>query len=253
MVVCKGDLTNPCLRELWSTLPAISFLALLIAFSLPIPLPRPVAKFFAVIRAPFLPTLTVSEAQELEHQFALEDSGEARRSEQLPSSNTAPRWRSALFVFLALVEFVAWLVVGVVSAIRAIRNVPASRSFHFLPYIPLLVSFTWAFALARLLHRPPKTPPYDLFILFILHLAGGVLNLAGQLYTARTSGTPFPSDRVIAAESVHLGILVVLLVLIVSLPLNEPIEPVDEVTVVSHDNLIIIRLLLMSNAAYTNA
>lgn len=235
MTVCKGDLTNPCVRELWSTLPAITFVALLILFSLPVPLPRLVSKVFARIRAPFLPTLTVSEAEELERQFAVEDSSEARPFELPPLTTvTAPRWRTALFAVLTFVEVGAWLALGIMKAIHAIRHMPTTRSFDLFPFIPLLVWITWVYAFARILHRPPMTPPYDLFILFILHLAGGVITLGAQLYSSRAFGSPLPSDKVLAAEAVHLGILTTLLTLIVSLPLNIPSAPVNKETPVSH-------------------
>jgi hypothetical protein len=232
MKVCRGDLTNPCVRELWSTLPAIVFVALVIVSSLPVPIPRLVSKVLARIRAPFLPTLTVSEAQELEHQFAVEDASETTPSEQLSTHVAAPRWRTTLFAALALIELTAWLALGITNAIHAIRHAPATPLVDFLQWIPLLISITWAYAFARLLHRPPITPPYDLFILFIFHLVGGVVTLGGQLYASRTLGTPLPSDKVIAVESVHLGILVTLLALIVSLPLNVQVKPVDTQTTV---------------------
>lgn len=236
MSLCKGDLTNPCVRELWSTLPAITFVALILVFLLPIPLPRLVSKVLARIRAPFLPSLTVSEAEELERQFALEDSSETPRFEHPATNAVAPQWRTALFTVLIFIELAAWLVLGVVHVVHATRHASAG---DFLQWIPLLISITWAYAFVRLLHRPPVTPPYDIFVLFILHLAGSVLTLGGQLYSSRTLGSPLPSRRVIAAESVHLGILVILLTLIVSLPLNVTTKPLDTKTPVSRTRIIL--------------
>lgn len=249
MSACKGDLTNPCVRELWSTLPSIAFVALILLFSLPLPLPRLASKVLVRIRAPFLPTLTVSEAEELERQFVLEDSTEPPHSEQLLTHPAAPKWSTVLFAVLAFVELAAWLALGIVHTAHVIRH---ANSFDLLTWIPFLVSFTWVYAFIRLLHRPPVTPPYDLFVLFILHLTGSVLTLGGQLYSSRTLGTPLPPPLTLTAESVHLGILVILLSLIVALPLNVPAKPLDTQTPVSRTRTILsLRSDMLSYTAHT--
>jgi hypothetical protein len=160
-----------------------------------------------------------------------------------------------LFAVLTFVELGAWFVVGIMKAIHAVRHIPTTHSFDLLPFIPLLVWITWVYAFARILHRPPVTPPYDLFMLFILHLTGGVLTLGGQLYSARTLGSPIPSEKVLTAESVHIGILIALLSLIVSLPLNIPRAPLETEKPVSRsgNNLCMIHYNVISCTAHTLA
>ena len=218
---CTGDLSNPCVWELFAQLPAVVFVALVAVSSLPLPLPR----FLARIRAPFLPTLTLAEAEEFERHAAVEPEPPPH-----PVVDSAPRWRTALFASLTLLELVAWLFLGVVHAI--VRAISATHASLFTS-LPFLTALTWLYALFRVLHRPPVTPPFDLFILYILHLLGGVVILGAQLYISATSATPLPPNAVLAAEGVHLGLVLALLALITTLPLNLPSAHVDFDKIVS--------------------
>lgn len=57
--------------------------------------------------------------------------------------------------------------------------------------------------------------------------------LGGQLYGSGASETPLPSRRVLVAESIHLGIVIILLTLVMSLPLNVRSEQIEKDVIVS--------------------
>ncbi|KAF8581299.1 multidrug resistance-associated ABC transporter [Ramaria rubella] len=226
MHICIGGLTDPCVRELWATLPPVALVVILVLVALPVPLPRLVSEAFAYVQAPFLPNLTLAEAGKLERQFA--DSVGTPQSEVIaedvaPKADKTPtQWRTVTFASLALVETVAWLTVGALNVIPVTRQALIARSLVLLPWTPFLVSLTWVYAFVRVLHRPPITAPFDLFTLFSLHLIGGVLSLGSQLYISGATGATPPSGGVLAAESVDIAILTALWILVGTLPLNVP-------------------------------
>ena len=57
--------------------------------------------------------------------------------------------------------------------------------------------------------------------------------LGGQLYGSGASETLLPSRRVLVAESIHLGIVIILLTLVMSLPLNVRSEQIEKDVIVS--------------------
>jgi hypothetical protein len=238
LLVCRPDSSfGPCVRELSSSLPAIVFVAFIVFFTLPIPWPGFVKSLFFKIRAPFLPTLTLSEAEELEKDFAVEDARGQDNTNPAPAASPlaseaeqvkAPRWRTVILACASAIEFVAWLAIGILNALSIAHNAPVDRPFSFLPWTPFALAFTWLYVLVRVVHRPLVTPPFDVFILTILHLAGAGFILADQLYMFGTFGTPLPSRQELIAEGVHTGILVLMITLIMAMPLNIRRVPVDE-------------------------
>ncbi|KAF8518374.1 hypothetical protein BU17DRAFT_90966 [Hysterangium stoloniferum] len=239
MLVCRPDSTfGPCVRELCSSLPPIALVALIILFTLPVPWPGFVKRLFSKIRAPFLPTLTLLESEELEKHFAAEDaqghdytasstaaaSQPADKAEQVKS----PLWRTIILAVASAIELVAWLAIGTLNLVKIVHHAPANRPFSFLPWTPFALAFTWLYTLGRIVHRPPVTPPYDVFILTIFHLLGGGFAFADQLYMYGTFGTPLPGRPELIAEGVHMGILVLMVTLIMAMPLNVRRAPVDK-------------------------
>jgi len=224
-------LSDSCERQLWSKLPAIVFVAIIIVFSLPIPLPRFLSNFFAIIKSPFLPTLTLDEAEELQRQFNETNTSPSQSENRTVQKviEKAPKWRTGLFWFLAFIEVGGWLVVAILKTIHATRLSTSDIRL----YLPFLAAATWVYALVRVIHTPPLTPPFDLFILTIFHLLGRVLTLGGQLYTNQTIGTKLPSKNILVAEGVDLGIITIFLTLIMFLPLNVPSADVDPAKIVS--------------------
>lgn len=87
---------------------------------------------------------------------------------------------------------------------------------------PFLFATTWLYASVRSMVRPTPTPPYDLFILYCLHLISGTLMFGGALYVHAVSQAPLPSAISIAAQIANLVVLVSLLALVLSMPLAIP-------------------------------
>ncbi|KAF8587167.1 multidrug resistance-associated ABC transporter [Ramaria rubella] len=181
------------------------------------------------VLAPFrlAPALPLEEAVELERQFAKEDLGLRVNglTEDLPRDEDKkirpPYWRSALFLGLTLTEVIAWLAVGIQDIIPILRH---ARFFHSSTVLPLLTALTYLYALTRLLRRPPFTPPFDLFVLFSLQLANGIISLGMPLYNSETQEIPL---QVAMVKCIHIAILCILLTLILRLPLNVPPPPLE--------------------------
>lgn len=191
------------------------------------------------ILAPFLPTLTLAEAEELERQHShyvlVSDEGSGPELRTVNSQNDArgvtEDWRTALFAGLALIGMTNRAVEGVFNLVYVTRSSACVRRFSALCF---LTAATWAYALFRVLNKTPKTPPYDLFILGILHLIHGVLTLGEQWYLSLTLGSLRSSLRFLAPEAVNIGITIMFLAIIMSLPLNLPSSDVDRTKSVSN-------------------
>lgn len=219
--ICLERSLASCVQELLFSLPIVALVAVWIICSLPIPWPAFIRKPLACLVSPFLPTLTVGEAEQLDVQFAQQDAslnGEtpAKVTERVVSVS---RWRVALLIALSGIELAGWTAIAIYNLIQFIHH-NQNAPFSFFPWTPFLVAFTWAYSFIRNLHRPPVTPPYDLFILFILYLFEGAYNLGYALYAASARGSPMPSGLELIAMGVHIAILLSLLLAIFSLPLN---------------------------------
>ncbi|KAK0555771.1 hypothetical protein OC845_000028 [Tilletia horrida] len=83
-----------------------------------------------------------------------------------------------------------------------------------------LILLTWVYAFSRIALRPQRTPPYDLFVLFWLHITGAVATLYG-LWSDIESGRASAYNLRLALwlESVNLAALIAAQVVIFSMPL----------------------------------
>lgn len=216
--ICLGRPFAPCLQELLFSIPAVFLVAIWIICSLSISWPKFVHKAFAFLAAPFLPTLTVEEAGELDVQFAQQDASYTGKPPvpvvRLPVSRSW--WRVALLVTLPGIEFAGWTAVAIYNLVQVIHHT-SSSPFAFLPWTPFLVALTWAYAFVRTLHRPPSTPPYDLFILYTFYFFEAICKI---YYAVSTDGAPLPSQSDLLVFGTHFIILSCLLLVIFSLPLN---------------------------------
>ncbi|KAJ7479202.1 hypothetical protein FB451DRAFT_1451098 [Mycena latifolia] len=147
--------------------PALLVLALC-AVHAPLPLPRPIRKLAATVRAPFAPFLSLREAEGLLQSASVVDNADADADYNVEGVLTA----HALLVLLAMAQCAFWMGVAAFSLVM-----PSA-----LAWPPALISATWLYDTLRVAaHRGP-TPPYALFVLYLLHFVGGALLLGGALF-----------------------------------------------------------------------
>lgn len=125
-----------------------------------------------------------------------------------------PLWRTIVFVFIGLLECFAWLGDGSFLLITGHPLREAIQRF--------LVGATWIYTAARPILRPTATPPFDMLMLYMLHIGGGILQLGGYLFQHNTSGAPLPSTLVLVGLSLNLAALVGLVTVIMGMPLALP-------------------------------
>jgi hypothetical protein len=200
------DLTNPCVRGSWAALaPSVLVLAIGLSFVRP-PLPKRVVD---AVKSPFTQYLSLHEAEGL----ALADEQNVPEAE-LNVESKVPLWRTVVFVFIGLLECFAWLGDGSFLLITGHPLWEAIQRF--------LVGATWIYTAARPILRPTATPPFDMLMLYMLHIGGGILQLGGYLFQHNTSGAPLPSTLVLVGLSLNLAALVGLVTVIMGMPLALP-------------------------------
>lgn len=208
-----SDFQNECTRDLWSSISPAVLVGLIILSTLPFPIPKPISRARARLKAPFLPAISQREAEAVFASPDVQPSNELPLGEEDEAVLKPPRWRTALYGTVAALQFLGWTVFGVLHTVR--NDVPV-------PWTHFLVAFSWAFAFVRVLHRPTVTARYDLFMLFGLDLLCGALRLGGQLYDMAVWGIPLPDRMDLIAEIVDVVLTLVVLVLTVNQPMYTP-------------------------------
>lgn len=189
------NFADECIRATWASfLPAI-FVTCIIVFSVPaaiVPSTSRIQKVWDKIAAPFRDFITLEEA--LAYQAAtkptsdkpstVEDEDGVDSTTQMIDKiiSKPPRWRTILLAFLGLVQFLAWLVISVHAFMTYHELNKEKVTLWGKAIAPLFISLSWAYAAIRPAIRPPRTVPYDLFVLYILHFIGAILLLGGTLY-----------------------------------------------------------------------
>ncbi|KAJ7468712.1 hypothetical protein FB451DRAFT_1560403 [Mycena latifolia] len=186
-------------------LPFIAVVLLCISW-LPIRIPP-------VVKAPFTPYLTLHEAEAMDLQAT---SVEGARIE-VPE--VVSRWRSLVLAFAGLVQSLAWLASAFAAALYFITENSVDT---WVVGQRLLIALSWLYVTVRPIAAPPATAPYDLFLIYILHLAGGILLLGGHLFDYAVGQAPLYETPILVALSVNLGIVLLLLGVTVQIPMNLP-------------------------------
>ncbi|KAJ7480081.1 hypothetical protein B0H11DRAFT_2422933 [Mycena galericulata] len=205
------DIADPCVRGSWAALaPSALVLAICLSFIRP-PLPQVVRKATDVIKSLFTQYLSLHDAEGL----VLGDGDRISEEEvMLEVEDTVPLWRTVSFVFVGLLECLAWLANGSFLLITGHPPWDAIQQF--------LVASTWIYATARPVWQPTATPPYDMLAIYLSHIGGGILQLGGYLFQHDASGAPLPGPLVLVALSVNLVALVGLVTVILGMPLALP-------------------------------
>ncbi|KAJ6590007.1 hypothetical protein DFH09DRAFT_1359037 [Mycena vulgaris] len=212
MKLCGGsdafDVSDPCVRGSWATLaPSVLVLAIGLSFVRP-PLPKPVRRLVDAVKSPFAQYLSLRDAEGL-----LADEKSIPGAE-LEVDNGGSLWRTVVFVFIGLLECMAWLGYGAFLLITGYPRWEAIQRF--------LIASTWLYTAARPVLRPTATPPFDMFAIYMVHICGGILQLGGYLFQHNAYGAPLPGTLVLVGLSVNLGTLVGLVTVIMGIPLALP-------------------------------
>ncbi|KIM37758.1 hypothetical protein M413DRAFT_448273 [Hebeloma cylindrosporum] len=204
------DFRSSCVRSAWSAILPAAFVLLLGFCS--IPTPRPVRRIFASIGTPFQRYLTLHEAEAIDIA-ALDDGEEMGRPVEI--SNFVPVWRTVVFVFVGIVQSFCWVAGGSYTLYEDPEHVWRG-AFSF------LIATSWLYTAFRPITRPTPTPPFDLFSLYLILLAGAILQLGGIFFDHSVLSAPLPSTLVITALIANLLSLLLLLAVTVSMPLAVP-------------------------------
>ncbi|KAF8150500.1 multidrug resistance-associated ABC transporter [Mycena galopus ATCC 62051] len=203
------DLANPCVRGSWAALaPSVLVLAISLSF-VQLPLPNALQKVVRAVKRPFTQFLTLREAEGL----ALAEEKDVPEAE-FKVQDTVPLWRTLVFVFVGLLESLAWLANGSFLLITGHPRWDAIQQF--------LVALTWLYTAVRPILRPTATPPFDMLAIYLANIGGGILQLGGYLFQHNSSGAPLPETLVLVGLSVNLAVLVGLVAVIMGMPLALP-------------------------------
>ena len=194
--VCDGrsltDLTDGCVREFWGAVLPGAFVVFLTILTIPFPrLPGPLQKPVDVVKGLLTNFLTLPEAEALDAEGKLADDlhNESTEHDQPP----VPLWRSLSLSGLALAETLSWLTVG--SYILIAEPLDVWRNVE-----PFVVAFAWFYAASRPITKPTATPPFDLFVLFLLQLIVAVVVSGGLVYDNRVLDIPYPPLWILASR-----------------------------------------------------
>ncbi|KAJ7505211.1 hypothetical protein B0H11DRAFT_1977471 [Mycena galericulata] len=194
---------DACTAGSWIGIAPAFVVLVILAASLPIPLPTPFRRFYRLVRSRLNPYLTLREAEGLDLASA-------------PSATSPePRWRPLLFAFAGLSECLTWM---------------ADASFHFVVtpsnawggVCRLLIAFSWMYTTVRPITRPSPTVPYDLFTIYVLHFIAGFLQIGGYLFEYSVSSTPLPAPLVLFGLSANLAVVTTLLYVAMRMPIALP-------------------------------
>ncbi|KAJ7863242.1 hypothetical protein B0H13DRAFT_2237132 [Mycena leptocephala] len=191
------EFEDACVRSSWSTvLPALVVLALCI--------------FPFLLGTPFKTYITLHEAEGADFQSS---GGE---DEPIEVPRGVALWRARLFTVAGLLQTLIWIAIAVFYSLMA--DTVDAWSFAQC----LLLAFSWLYTAVRPIVSPPVTAPYDLFLVYTLHVMGGVLLLGGQLFDYAVAAAPLPSAPILLGLFVNLVAILALLYVTVQMPMNLP-------------------------------
>ena len=77
------------------------------------------------------------------------------------------------------------------------------------------------------------TAPYDLFVLYIIHLVMGIVLLGGNVHAKDVYDIPLPPTVVITGQALNLVVVLILLYVIINMPVGIPSNTVKKDAIVS--------------------
>ncbi|KDQ49974.1 hypothetical protein JAAARDRAFT_42467 [Jaapia argillacea MUCL 33604] len=209
--ICGGagffDLRDACVRHVWGALlPAAFVFILCLGY---IPLPKPLQKLVNFIKSPLTRYITLPEAEALDAGDNVEDVAS--------KTPPVPLWRTVVLTWIALLETLVWLGIGSYRLIAQPNEHP-----WYAVVLPIIVAASWFYAAVKPVVRPSPTPPYDLFILYIIHLVGAILALGHVIFEHKVQWIPLPPPLMLAGMILNLVAAILLVVVVLNMPLAIP-------------------------------
>ncbi|KAF7346860.1 hypothetical protein MSAN_01825400 [Mycena sanguinolenta] len=208
------DLANPCIRRsLGALAPTVLVLAMTVSW-VKLPIPKPVRSAVDTLKSMLAQYMPLHEAEGL----ILADEKDLPEAQlDVPVETVVPLWRTVVFVFVGLLECLAWLADGTFLLIAGQPRWMGVQQF--------LIALTWLYTVARPILYPTATPPYDMLALYVVHIAGGALQFGGYIFLPNASS---PGTLVLTGLSANLAVLIGLVVIIMGMPLDLPSPSVEK-------------------------
>ncbi|KAK7677231.1 hypothetical protein QCA50_019825 [Cerrena zonata] len=212
MTVCHGaslvSLSEPCVRQFWASIVPAVLVAIFCVFRIPVP--SQAKGVLRLVQAPFKNFLPLAEAEFL-------DNGVIVVEAEAPHQSV---WRSLLISSFSLLETLLWLGLGS----YALAVDPSSSWNYVLPWI---LAASWFYAVLRTTLKPTSTPPFDLFVLYTLHLIFSLVSIGGIIYDTYISGNSAPTIWVLVGQGANLLVVSFLLIAVLQMPLAIPSKHID--------------------------
>ena len=223
MLICPSpahpfNFSDPCVRQAWSSFLPLILVFLICLVNILIKVPMPVR----LNQSGFNPFLNLNDAIALD--AVAEKSRRAAGGESLLDDEVVskvpkpPLWRTFLLCIVALLETLAWIAYGSFRVIMSQKQHDPEPAL----ILPFILALPWLYALFRPLLKPPLTPPYDLFVLYLAHLSMGVIMLGAVLFNHTNYDLPLPDTWALVGLVANLVLLIIGLVLIVSVRMAIP-------------------------------
>jgi hypothetical protein len=187
-----------------------------------IPAPAFIRNFVAALKSPFLPFLSVSEAEAFLHA-----EGEVVAYE---TCRKPPFWKTLTLTFVGSLETTTWLAIG---SYRLAESHEGGTSELWAIWTPFVVATTWAYASIRPAARPKSTPSYDLFALYIVHFIAASTVISRIVYDKSTMNAPYPPPIVLGPACLNFLAPLLLILVVLTMPVGTPSQHVDATEIVS--------------------
>jgi len=222
-----------CARAFWGAVIPATFVFLLCLFRVAIPIPTWISNLIHPIKAQLTPFLTLQEAEALDAAAAAEtkatlgEGGQDESEAVTRQVGSGHLWKSLLLSWFALLETLVWLGIASYGVIQDGR-VPVFIAS------PFVIALIWLFATVRPIVRPQPTPPYDLFTLYLIFTTLELISICAFAYNYSAHGIPLPSRLILAAHTLNLCALFILITTVLSMPLAIPGSRVKKAKIVGH-------------------
>lgn len=154
--------------------------------------------------------MTLEEAEALDY----DESKPKAASGSDPVKKRPPFWFTIVLTVFGLVETGSWLAVGAYLFASGNKDIRGG-------ILAFVFASTWLYASLKPALKPSFGPPNDLFALYIVHLLGACLMLGGLIFDHKVYDDPVPPRHVLAGLVANLVVTFILLLLILSRPLND--------------------------------